>query len=226
MHKFTLSKEIIETTISRRGKLHPYDKLDGNKTALVVIDMQNAFVKKGAGHAWVPEAASTCENINTIARKIRKNKGLVIWIKNTFEHSSLKNWSHFHEHLSSKKTFELRKKSMQRNSFGHEIYDELIVEKNDIILEKYFYSAFIQGSSNINSILKDNKIENILIVGTATNVCCESSARDSMMLNYKTIMISDACSANSDKQHEASLYSFIVNFGDVRTTNEITEIIY
>ena len=65
-----------------------------------------------------------------------------------------------------------------------------------------------------------------LLTGTATNVCCESSARDAMMLNYKTIMISDACSASTDEQHSSSLNSFIINFGDVRTTDEVLEIIY
>ena len=226
MHKYKISDEVKKSAILRRGKLHPYDDLIGKKTALVVIDMQNAFVEKGAGHAWVPNAASTCKNINLIADKIRLKKGLVVWILNTFEEKSLSDWSHFHEYLSSKEILKLRSESMSENSYGHKIYKSLKIKPSDICEKKFFYSAFIQGSSNINQILKKNKVENILITGTATNVCCESSARDAMMLNYKTIMISDACSASSDDQHSSSLNSFIINFGDVRTTDEVLEIIY
>ena len=225
MHKYTISEDIKKSTILRRGKLHPYDSLNTEKTALVVIDMQNAFVEKDAGHAWVPNAASTCENINLIAEKMRFKKGLVVWILNTFENKSLKDWSHFHEYLSSKKTLKLRSETMSENSYGHKLYKTLKPKQNDIFEKKFFYSAFIQGSSNIHNILKKNNINNVLIAGTATNVCCESSARDAMMLNYKTTMISDACSASTDEQHASTLDSFIINFGDVRTTEEILKIL-
>ena len=226
MHKYVISEDIKKSAILRRGKLHPYDKLNTENTALVVIDMQNAFVERGAGHAWVPNAASTCKNINLIAEEIRLKKGIVIWILNTFEEKSLSEWSHFHEYLSSKENLKLRSESMSENSYGHKLYKSLDIKENDFFEKKFFYSAFIQGSSNINKILKKNKIDNILITGTATNVCCESSARDAMMLNYKTIMISDACSASTDEQHSSSLNSFIINFGDVRTTEEVLKIIY
>ena len=59
--------------------------------------------------------------------------------------------------------------------------------------------------------------------GTATNVCCESTARDAMMLNYRTLMVSDACSAMTVDEHEACLANFIFSFGDVQTTQEVLE---
>ena len=59
----------------------------------------------------------------------------------------------------------------------------------------------------------------MLIVGTVTNVCCESSARDAMMLNFKTIMVSDGNSAHSDAEHAATLAAFYAVFGDVMDTD-------
>ena len=59
MHTFTIPKDVEERVIQRRGRLHAYEALDPARTALVVVDMQNAFVKEGAGHAYVEEAAST-----------------------------------------------------------------------------------------------------------------------------------------------------------------------
>jgi ureidoacrylate peracid hydrolase len=61
----------------------------------------------------------------------------------------------------------------------------------------------------------------VLIAGVATNVCCERTARDAIMLNFKAIMVSDALAAQSDELHSASLTAFYSNFGDVQTSSEI-----
>jgi ureidoacrylate peracid hydrolase len=62
-----------------------------------------------------------------------------------------------------------------------------------------------------------------LIAGVATNVCCESTGRDAMMLNYRVLMVSDACAAASDGEHEAALGNFYLFFGDVQTTGEVID---
>ena len=59
----------------------------------------------------------------------------------------------------------------------------------------------------------------MLITGTVTNVCCESSARDAMMTNFKTIMVSDGNAAASQEEHDASLTAFYNIFGDVMDTD-------
>jgi len=63
----------------------------------------------------------------------------------------------------------------------------------------------------------------VLITGCVTNVCCESTARDAMMLNFKTIMVSDGNAAANDQEHTNSLAAFYLNFGDVLTTDEVIE---
>ncbi len=57
-----------------------------------------------------------------------------------------------------------------------------------------------------------------MITGTVTNVCCESSARDAMMSNFRVVMVSDANAANTQAEHEASLTAFYLTFGDVMDT--------
>ena len=76
-------------------------------------------------------------------------------------------------------------------------------------------------ASNLAEVLRGRGLDTVLITGTVTNVCCESTARDAMMLNYKTVMVSDACSAFTPQEHAASLDSFLLNFGDVQTTEEV-----
>ena len=89
--------------------------------------------------------------------------------------------------------------------------------------KKTRFSAFIEGSSDINQQLRSHEIDNVLISGVATNVCCEATARDAMMLNYNTTMISDALAAMTPEAHENSLRSIYGLFTDVQTVAEVIE---
>ncbi len=93
------------------------------------------------------------------------------------------------------------------------------VAAEDEIVVKTRFSAFIQGSSDIDAGLGARGIDTLLITGTVTNVCCESTARDAAMLNYKVIMVADANAARSDDDHNATLNNLFNIFADVRTTD-------
>ena len=64
-------------------------------------------------------------------------------------------------------------------------------------------------------------IDTILIAGTKTNVCCELTARDAMMLDFKVVMVEDCCAALSDEEHRGALENIIQQFGDVMTADEV-----
>ena len=82
---------------------------------------------------------------------------------------------------------------------------------------------FVAGASGLHELLQARGIDSLIVTGTATNMCCESAARDAMMLDYKVIMVSDANSARYDEDHLAGLTSFYQSFGDVRTTQEVLQ---
>jgi len=107
----------------------------------------------------------------------------------------------------------------QADAPGHALYPDLEVLPEDEIVLKYRFSAFVQGASDLPQRLQDGGFASVLIVGTVTNVCCESSARDAMMLNFKTVMVSDGNSAHSDAEHTATLAAFYAVFGDVMDTD-------
>ena len=92
-------------------------------------------------------------------------------------------------------------------------------------MRKTRFSALIQGSSDLDAMLRARGIETLIIVGTATNVCCESTARDAIMLNYKVFFkvffVSDANACRTDAEHNATLASLMVMFADVRSTDEM-----
>ena len=98
---------------------------------------------------------------------------------------------------------------------------DLEVAAEDQIIVKNRFSAFIQGSSGIDAVLRARDLDTLLITGTVTNVCCESTARDAAMLNYKVIMVADANAARTDDDHNASLNNLFNVFADVRTTDDV-----
>jgi ureidoacrylate peracid hydrolase len=64
-----------------------------------------------------------------------------------------------------------------------------------------------------------------VITGTATNVCCESTARDAFMLNFKTIMVSDGNATATDEAHNAALNGLFNRFTDVFSTDEMVALL-
>ena len=91
----------------------------------------------------------------------------------------------------------------------------------DLKLRKNRFGAFVPGSSNLHAELQTRNVDTVIITGTATNVCCESTARDAMMMNYKTIFVSDGTATFNDDEHNATLGIMLAMFADVMTTEEV-----
>ena len=218
MHKLSVPQSVVDRVIARRGREHAYEDLDPAKTALVVVDMQNAFMLPGVAHALCPMAEKIVPNINRLAQTVRDTGGAVAWIKTTFKDDALKNWSTYFEMVTPEQAAK-RIAALTADSKGHELWAELDVRPHDLIVEKNRFSALIQGSSNLAEILRARCLDTLLITGTVTNVCCESTARDAMMLNFRTIMVTDGNAAVTDEDHNASLAAFYLTFGDIMSTD-------
>jgi ureidoacrylate peracid hydrolase len=218
MHTFAIPKSVIDRVIERRGREHVYDNLDPAKSALVVVDMQNAFMLPGVAHALCPMAEKIVPNINRLAQAVRDTGGTVFWIKTTFTPGALRSWSTYFEMLSSQRVAK-RIEALTADSLGHQLWSGLDVQPQDPIVEKNRFSAFIQGASNLATAVRARGLDTILVTGTVTNVCCESTARDAMMLNFKTIMVTDGNAATTDEDHAASLIAFYLTFGDIMSTD-------
>jgi nicotinamidase-related amidase len=215
-HNVEVPDYVIERIMAKRGKLHVFDKFDPAKTALIVIDMQNFFVEE------VETAISICPNINQLADAVRDKGGVVAWVQLTvadgMDGPSL--WPIYHDYFFTPEKMKAHKDGLTKGSEGHAIFPDLIVKEEDIVALKNRFSTFIQGSSDLHDRLQDKGIENLLVAGTATNFCCETSARDAMMIGYRTVMVSDANAARYDEDHLVGLTTIWQSFGDVRTTDE------
>jgi ureidoacrylate peracid hydrolase len=218
MHPFSVPPSVIDRVVARRGREHVNENLDPAKTALVVVDMQNAFMLPGVAHALCPMAEKIVPNVNRLARAVRESGGIVVWIKTTFKDDALKNWSTYFEMVTPQQGAK-RIAALTAGGKGHELWAALDVRPDDPVVEKTRFSAFIQGSSDLADVLRARGIDTALITGTVTNVCCESTARDAMMLNFKTIMVTDGNAAVTDEDHSASLCAFYLTFGDIMSTD-------
>ncbi len=223
MHKSEIPQVYIDRIIQRSGRAHSVEALDAATTALVVIDMQNFFMADGY-LAACPVARDIVPNVNRIAEAMRKSGGLVVWVQNTAPPDSRRTWSAFHERMTTDNA-EARLRDMAPGSDGYALWDGLDVKDGDEHVEKNRYSAFIEGSSGIEPLLRQRGIDTLVFTGVATNVCVESSARDAMMLNFRTLMVSDGCAAFTDAEHNSTLAIFHTRFGDVRKTDEIVTLL-
>lgn len=219
MHKVELPERLRKNMIARRGRADPFDRLVGPRTALVVVDMQNAFMLPGMV-VEIPVAREIVPNVNRLAHALRQSGGIVVWLKMTLDGEE-KNWSVYFEHFTHPDHRADEVRSMTRGDFGHELYSELEVKPGDLIVEKRRFSAFIQGSSDLDAMLRARGIDTVLVTGAVTNVCCEATARDAMMLNYKTVMVSDANAARNDDDHNASLSAIWRVFAAVHSSEEV-----
>ncbi len=96
-----------------------------------------------------------------------------------------------------------------------------MVQPEDLRLVKTRSSALVPGSCDLEAMLRERGIDALIITGTLTNACSESTARDAMQLNFKTIFVADANGARSDAEHNATLVKLIQFFADVRFTDEV-----
>lgn len=225
MHNVEIRKEIVDRVLARRRRYHLFDRLDPKKTALVVVDMQSAFVEPGSP-AEVPASRGIVGAINGLAAGLRRLGGTVIWVTHANIHTNGgSDWAMFFENFVAADVRQRTIESLAPTAPGQKVWRDMRVDPGDVHVVKNRYSALIPGSSNLERVLRSLGIENLLVAGTKTNVCCEATGRDAMMMDFRVVMVSDCLAALSDDEHRASLETFIQQFGDVMTSEEVVAVL-
>ena len=220
MNGVTLPQSVIDRVVERRGTAHCFAAIDPARTALVVVDLQNAFMDDAVGHAVCPAARQIVPNVNRLAAAMRRAGGGVFWIKNTLDERSLREWSVMQDMATPERQARRFAASVE-GSAGHALWPALDVQPADEVVRKYRFSAFLPGASELPARLAARGCDTVLIAGTLTNVCCESSARDAMMTNHRVIMVSDANAAMTREEHDASLIALYLSFTDLMDTDTV-----
>lgn len=192
---------------------------------MVIVDMQPTFVAPGSP-AEVPAARGIVQNISDTAAVLRAKGVLIIWV--THANSAVgsgSDWDGFFNVFVADDVRQRTIAGLAQSSPDTQVWHEFDVADTDIHIFKNRYSALIQGSSPLERILRSRGINNLLIAGTKTNICCEATARDAMMMDFNVVMLSDCTAALSDREHLATLETFIQQFGDVLTGAETVALV-
>jgi nicotinamidase-related amidase len=213
-HPSGIAEKIVKKVVARRGRLHAFESIEPCRTALVVIDLDTATVGSNE------ECRRVVPRVNELAVAVRRTGGAVAWVTSHM----LVMPRHFAAILGS----ELAAKYFndgQLDGDGTVLWHELHISENDLVASKSGASAFFPGKCNLKEQLDLLEIDTLLIAGAVTNICCESSARDAVELDYKVILVSDALSGHAHGLHEATLATFYRIFGDVRPSREIIDLL-
>ena len=221
MHKYVVPEAIRARVLKLQGKPFALDQIEPERTALVVIDMQNYYVADGFPNE-APMARVIVPNINKMAAALRKAGGYVVWVQ-TDSAQALAKWGNHHRYKLTRENAARRIAKLSDKDEGFKLYKGLDAKPDDLYARKIKYSAMVDESSNLDRVLYEEGLDHLLIAGTKTNVCCDSTARDASMMEYRVVMLSDCCATLSDEEHAAALNNFRVSFGDVMTVTEVLE---
>ncbi|MFF2083859.1 isochorismatase family protein [Nocardia sp. NPDC058176] len=214
LHDWWIEEREYARHEARRGRRFAYPVLEPRRTALVVVDMVTFHVAESAyGRGVVP-------NINCLAESLRAAGGTVVWVVPAVGEPSAAAVEFFGAAVA-----EIYSHSADSGSIPERLWHEMDVREDDLFVEKSAFSAFFPGRSELPELLRRRDIDTVLITGTVSNVCCESSARDASTLGFRVLMVADGNAARRDRDHNATLHTIYRSFGDVRPTSEIIDLI-
>ncbi|MFD3679142.1 isochorismatase family protein [Streptomyces sp. NPDC058613] len=214
IHAWHIEERAYRRQEERRGRRYAYAHLDPARTPLAVIDMVPFFV------AANPYTRGIVPNIQHLAHRLRSAGGTVAWVL-----PARVDRSPVGDEFHGREAAEMFRNSGGTGPLQDRVWHEFSVGTDDLLVEKSAPSAFFPGRCPLPELLQERGIDTVLITGTVTNVCCESSVRDAWTLGYRVIMIADANSTGRDQDHNATLHTVYRSFGDGRATSEVLTLI-
>jgi ureidoacrylate peracid hydrolase len=181
------------------------------KTALIVIDMQNSFVAEG-GTYETPPARDMIPRLERLIAFAREHEMPIVWTQS--DHSAP------HSGIMLKKFPPIRDdRELWKGETSFDLYTAMVQPApGEFRVVKHKYDAFWE--TDLDAILRNSEVETVIIVGTATNVCCESTARSAFFRDYQVVFLSDCTASFDPDMHAAALKTIDVFFGRVMTSDE------
>lgn len=208
-------------------------EVDFKKSALIVVDMQNAFASKGGmmdlAGVDISNAQKVKETIRLILDPSRRAGIRAIYLqmgyKTDLSDSGGPDSPNWHKELAlilMRRNPALKGKLLVEGTWDFAIVDELRPQPGDLVLTKTRYSGF--AGTELDSMLRGHGIRYLFFTGIATNVCVESTLRDAYFSDYWPILISDAVmQAGPPYLQEATLFNVETFFGWTLTSKGLLD---
>lgn len=221
MHQISKPSWFAELDATRRSNGVWFQSIDPTRTALLAIDMQSAFFEPEYG----PYIRGVVPNINRVAAATRAAGGIVIWTRHSRSDKAPYAVPAWHDEVFPELRW--RTEPLRAGNPAHALHRDCDVAPQDIVIDKYRFSAFLPNSSPLDFMLKERGIDTVIVTGCVTGGCCESTARDAAMLDYKVMVASDATATLSDEWHNTALISMgLLLIIDVRPTASILDLLH
>lgn len=221
MHKVEIPQEILERSAALRGgKDVVFDRIDPARTAHVVVDLQNGFMEEGAP-VEVALARELPEGVNAISRALRAAGGTVVYLRYTSDPNEPNPWENWYGALLDPAMGDGLREVFTAGHHHHQLWPTLEVLPEDLVIDKTRFSGFTPGTCALHEELQKRGIDTVIITGTLTNCCSESTARDANQLNYKVIFVTDGNATHTDWEHNATLANMCAIFADLQSTDRL-----
>jgi nicotinamidase-related amidase len=204
------------------ARVDPADRV--RNPALVIVDMQNDFVRQGAP-LEVPDARNTVEAHRRLIDAFRERDRPVLFTRFLSRRTDnlLWLWSpECHPNANCCWPGHMRRYSDREAPLDSvAIIDEFVTEAQDIVIDKYGYGAF--HGTPLDDWLKAFGVDSLVVTGTVTQICVEETARQAFHHGYRTTIAADAVSSFAPDLHAATLKNFAMKFGWVAETDDIRQ---
>jgi ureidoacrylate peracid hydrolase len=205
-----------------------FDRIDPSETAMIVVDMQNDFVKDGAALqskqalAMVPKLAQTLRFCRDVGIKVIYTAHV-----HRADGCDMGVFRDLYPPIA-------QGMALVDGTPGVEIYPDLAPQAGELVVKKHRYSAFF--ATDMDLVLRQAGIRNVVISGTTTENCCHATARDAMFHNYKVAFLSDATGTfdypdvglgamSADEVHKATLTILAFSTAHVMTVEQFKALI-
>ncbi len=190
-------------------------QINRNKTALLVIDVNNNFFMQGMPF-YVPSSGTITANLKRLITACREMKVPVIYLTQAYrpDGSNIGLAS-----MTSALAFPPKGDVAAEGTKAVEIYGEVKPEKGDIVIKKMRYSSFF--NTDLESTLRWLGADTVIVTGTVTDCCVMTTAFDAYQRDIKPITLSDCTSARDDETHRIILRTVARVAGEVTTTDDI-----
>lgn len=194
------------------------------RTALVIVDMQKVFCEP-EGDLYVPSTAAIVPAIRELAATCRRIGIPVVYLRHIVrgDGSDTGRMRDLYPDVDQ---------VLARDNPQVEIIDELAPEAGDIVVDKLFYSGF--HGTDLDTVLRSRDVDTLMVCGTVTNVCCDTTIRDAVHREYKVIAVGDANAAmpypdlgwgevTAEEVQKVALTTFAYEFGEVVSTKQLLQ---
>jgi len=175
------------------------------KSALLVIDMVYDFTNPN-GKVFFPKNKEILPNIQKAISDARDGGMLIIFMQHSYREGK------YDQNL------ETMRPNCIEGTKGNDIDPSLDVRKEDYVIKKRRYSAFY--GTDLDLVLREHKVENVVLTGTKTNCCIRSTVHDSYYNSYHTYVIRDCVATDDEVVNQVHLTDIDKYYGDVIDLNQ------